>query len=86
MPKLEPVITRLDFMTGEDDDLDSEVIVGARVGSYANVNVVDCPPKDIALLEPEQVVTCCGTMNCICLLDTDFIYVTAFPQTDIDRP
>lgn len=33
MPKLEPVITRLDFMTGEDDDLDSEVIVGARVGS-----------------------------------------------------
>lgn len=51
-----------------------------------NVNVVDCPPKDIALLEPEQVVTCCGTMNCICLFDTDFIYVTAFPHTDIDRP
>lgn len=40
-PKLEPVMVKLDFITGDDEVLDSEVMTGARFTSYENVNVAD---------------------------------------------
>lgn len=40
----------------------------------------------MALFEPVHATTPLGTMNCICLLFTEVIDVTVFPQTEIVRP